>query len=119
MKDIGILAKEWYDANNENLAHDILRCFFRGAIIKHPNFILLGEPCRTEGKVQFLEGEPDTWWVYYWGATKEQFSCFDVADAAPFYLPYIAFKRRGKMRIRRWEDFLRQSIKRRELAEVT
>jgi hypothetical protein len=111
MIDVGLTAKEWYEANGEDLAQALLRCFFRGAIIKHSDFVLLGEPCRTEGKPQLIAGEPDTWWVHYWGATREKFTCFDVADAAPYYLPFIAFKRRGRIRVRPWEAFLRQPIK--------
>jgi hypothetical protein len=118
MKDVGIIAKEWFEANHEDLAAALLRCFFRGTIIKHPDFVLLGEPCRTEGKPKFIEGESDTWFVHYWGAVKEKFTCFDVASAASFYLPYIAFQRRGKLRVRRWEDFLREPIRSREYQEV-
>ena len=111
-------AKKWFEANHEDFGHALLRCFFRGVIIKHPDFVLLGEPCRTEGSPKFIPGEPDTWFVYYWGATRDKFSCFDVANAAPYYLPFIAFKRRGKMKVRRWEEFLRQPIRRQQLQEV-
>jgi hypothetical protein len=116
MEDVGIVAKEWFEANSEDLAMALLRCFFRGAIVKHPDFVLMGEPCRTEGGTEFVEGEPDTWFVHYWGAMKGKFTCFDAAAATPFYLPYIAFKRRGKLRVRRWEQFLREPIRSREYA---
>lgn len=111
MKDVGVVAKEWFDLHNEDLAHALLTCFFRGAIIKHHDFLLMGEPCRTEGKQVFLAGEPDTWWVYYWGGDKNKFTCFDVAAAAPYYLPFIAFKRRGKIKVRPTEKFLREPIR--------
>jgi hypothetical protein len=117
MQDVGIVAREWFLKNDEDLATALLRCFFQGAIIKHHDFVLLGEPCRTEGSSYFLKGKPDTWFVHYWGAVKG--SCFEVANVAPYYLPYIAFKRRGKVRVRRWEDFLREPIRKRELQEVT
>jgi hypothetical protein len=111
MIDAGIEAKKWFDANHEDLPHAILRCFFNGAIIKHHDFLLMGEPCRTEGKPEFFRGEPDTWWVYYWGGDRNKFTCFDVASAAPYYLPYIAFKRRGRIKVRKWEQFLRSPIR--------
>jgi hypothetical protein len=119
MNDVGIVAKEWFEENGEDLARALLRCFFNGAIIKHPDFVLLGEPCRTEGLPKFIPGEPDTWFVHYWGAVEEKFTCFDVASAAPFYLPYIAFRRRGKLRVRHWEQFLREPIRKRQFEEVT
>jgi hypothetical protein len=118
MKDAGIVAKEWFDAHSENLADALLRCFLKGVIIKHSDFLLMGEPCRTEGKPEFFRGEPDTWFVYYWGGDRGKFTCFDVASNAPHYLPYIAFKRRGRIKVRRWEQFLRSPIPARELSEV-
>jgi hypothetical protein len=119
VKDVGILAKEWFDQHGEDLSFALLRCFMRGAIIKHHDFLLLGEPCRTEGKPEFVAGEPDTWWVYYWGSSPVgKFTCFDVASNAPYYLPYIAFKRRGRIKIRKWEQFLREPIRSMPLEEV-
>jgi hypothetical protein len=119
MKDVGILAKEWFEANHEDLSFALLRCFLRGVIVKHHDFLLMGEPCRTEGKPEFLHGEPDTWWVYFWGSSpKDKFTCFDVASAAPYYLPFIAFKRRGRIKIRKWEQFLREPICSMPLEEV-
>jgi hypothetical protein len=118
MKDVGIVAKEWFEAHREDLPRALLRCFLFGCVIKHHDFLLMGEPCRTEGGTEFLAGEPDTWWVYYWGTSPAgKFTCFDVASNAPYYLPYIAFKRRGKIKIRRWEQFLRSPIRSLELAE--
>jgi hypothetical protein len=120
MKDVGILAKEWFERNGEDLAFALLRCLLKGAIIKHHDFLLLGEPCRTEGGTEFLTGEPDTWFVYFWGSSPVgKFTCFDVASNAPYYLPYIAFKRRGRIKVRKWEQFLREPIRSPELAEVT
>jgi hypothetical protein len=117
MKDVGIEAKEWFEAHREDLPKALLRCFLRGVIIKHRDFLLMGEPCRTEGGTEFLAGEPDTWFVYYWGGDRGKFTCFDVASNAPYYLPYIAFKRRGRIKVRRWENFLREPIRSPQLAE--
>lgn len=118
-EDVGILAKEWFDNHHEDLPFALMRCFLRGAIIKHHDFLLMGEPCRTQGGTEFLAGEPDTWWIWWWGSSpKDKFTCFDVASAAPYYLPYIAFKRRGKIKIRKWEEFLREPIRPQMLKEV-
>jgi hypothetical protein len=115
VKDAGIVAKEWFEAHGEDFSYALLRCILKGCVIKHHDFILLGEPCRTEGDPGFVSGEPDTWWVYYWGGDRGKFTCYDVASAAPYYLPYIAFKRRGKIKIRRWEQFLRTPIRQKQL----
>jgi hypothetical protein len=118
MKDVGIEAKEWFEGHGEDLVAAILNCFFRGAIIKHNNFLLMGEPCRTEGRPEILNGLPDTWWVYYWGGTRGKFTCFDVADNAPNYYPFVAFKRHGRIKVKRWEQFLRTAIRPCQVEEV-
>jgi len=111
MDDIGALAKKWYEENEPPgaLASALLRCLFYGAIVKKHDFILMGEPIRVEGKTILFQGEANAWWVHFWGAKKGKYTCFDVADAAPYYLPYIVFKRRGKIKVRTWESFLKDT----------
>jgi len=116
--DIGETARQWYEENEPPgaLSAALLRCFLHGAIIKKHDFLLMGEPVRVEGQTLLFEGEANAWWVHFWGAEKDRYSCYDVAAAAPYYLPFIVFKRRGRIKVRRWEAFLREPNARRMYA---
>jgi len=103
--NVGEIARVWYGENEPEgaLTHAILRCFFFGTLIKRPNFLLMGETCRTDGK-KLLDGTPhNCWWIHFWATEKGSMSPYDLCLEAPFELEWVAWKRRDRMHFVRWE----------------
>jgi len=104
--NVGEIAKEWYAKNEPEgaLSDAILRCFFRGVIIKRPGFLLMGETCWTDGLLVDCAKLPhNCWWIHFWATEKGAMSSYDLCLEAPFELEWVAFKRRGKIHMIRWE----------------
>src|SRR4029077_21282766 len=110
--NVGEIAKEWYEKNEPPgaLASAILRCFFRGTIIRRPDFLLMGETCRSDGK-KLIEGTPhNCWWIHFTANERGTVSPYDRCLEAPFQLDWVAFKRRGKIHIIAWEKLYNRDL---------
>lgn len=92
----------------------LLRCFLFGIVVKRPDFILLAEPVQTDGKQIIAIGPGcrvrNCWWVWYAASNQGKTSPIIFMDEAPFALPYIGFKRRGKLKIYSW-NHIRKDIR--------
>jgi hypothetical protein len=111
--NVGQLAKEWYEKNEPEgaLAGAILRCFFAGTIIRRPDFLLMGETCRTDGKKIFSDQLPhNCWWIHFWATPSGTMSAYDLCLEAPFALDWVAFKRRGRVKIIAWDQLYKRDF---------
>jgi hypothetical protein len=111
--NVGEIAKEWYEEHEPpgELSRVILRCFFSGVIICRENFLLLAEPCFTArhggGRNELLvlfrgfKGA-NGWYLHFWVCTKGMTS-YELCLEAPYSLPWVAFKRRGKVKVYPWK----------------
>src|SRR4029077_15180898 len=103
--NVGEIARQWYAEQEPEgaLAATILRCFFAGTLIRRPDFLLMGQTCWTDGEeVHFDQRPPNCWWIYFW-ASEKPMSSYELCLEAPYPLEWVAFKRRGKMKIVPWE----------------
>jgi hypothetical protein len=102
--NVGEIAKQWYEANEPEgaLAAAILRCFFAGVIIRRPNFLLMAETCRTDGKTIEMALPHNCWWLHFW-ASEKPISSYELCLEAPYPLDWVAFKRRKRTKIVPWE----------------
>lgn len=109
---IGEEAKQWYDRNEPEggFSAALLRCFFFGLVVKRPDFVVLAEQVFTDGK-RIVAVAPDChancWYVHYF-AMREPFSPIDLQNEATYPLPYVAFKKRGKIKVYPWQDLRRE-----------
>lgn len=108
MTTIGEEAKAWYDANESEagFAAALLRCFLFGVVVKRPDLILLAEEILTDGKRVLGVGKgcpKNTWFVYYAAAAQGETTPLDFVSEAPYPLPFLAFKRRGKIKVYVWD----------------
>jgi hypothetical protein len=112
-QDVGQIAKEWYDRNEPEgaLAAAILRCFFVGTIIRRPGFLLMGETAFYDGKVVTMapREKANCWFIHFWSST-ERMSSYDLCLEAPFPTEWVAFKRRGKVRVVEWAKLYAKDI---------
>lgn len=112
-QDVGQIAKEWYDRNEPEgaLAAAILRCFFVGSIIRRPGFLLMGETAIYDGKVVTMapREKANCWWIHFWTA-QPPISSYELCLEAPFPLEWVAFKRRGKVHVVKWEKLYAKDI---------
>jgi hypothetical protein len=106
-------AKSYEDSEPGGFAAALLRCFLFGLVIKRPNFVLLAEPVCSDGKqvVGIGSTQSNCWFVYYF-ATTETFSATDPMDEAPYPLAYVAYKRKGRIKVHPWERMQRMNIER-------
>jgi hypothetical protein len=111
VKDVGQIAKEWYEKNEPEgaLASAILRCFFCGTIIRRPGFLLMGETCSTDGKTISLERPHNAWFIHFWSCTTPM-SSYELCLEAPFPMEFVVFRRRGKLRFLKWKDLYAKDI---------
>lgn len=108
-------AKILYDKHEgkNSFATHAARCLFAGSLIKRGEFLIMGEPIYTDGKrVWWKSGKKsltprNCYWIYYAVAPEGKTSICDFMSEAPHPLPYVAFKRRGKIKIYRWEKLKR------------
>jgi hypothetical protein len=103
--NVGQIAKEWYEKNLPEgaLAGVILRCFFAGNIIRRHDFLLMAETCWTDGKTIQMDRNPhNCWWIHFWTSEKPM-SSYELCLEAPYPLEWVAFKRRGKIKILQWK----------------
>jgi hypothetical protein len=112
-QDVGQIAREWFARNEPEgaLTTAILRCFFVGAIIKRPGFLLLGETCSWNGKTVTMapREKANGWWIWFWASTSSM-SSYELCCEAPFPMEWVAFKRRGKIRAVKWERLYEKDI---------
>jgi len=111
--NVGEIAKEWYEKNEPEgaLAAAILRCFFRGVIVRLPDVLLMAYECRTDGH-HIIPGEPfNCWWIEFTTFT-EGFNPDLLATFAPHSHEYFAFRRKNKIRVIPWErlDYGRRAV---------
>jgi hypothetical protein len=104
---IGEQVKQYDEREGEgNFAIALTRCFLFGVVVKRSDFVLLAEEVFTDGKAIVGIG-PDVpkncWWIYYVNAPKGTITPCDFMAEAPYALPYVAFKRRGKIKIYLWD----------------
>jgi|SRR5215510_3465338 len=121
--NVGQVAKEWYEQNEPPgaLSQTILRCFFHGVIICRPNFLLMGETTWSDGKSLDWHLRPhNAWYIYFWTTEKGAMSSYELCLEAPFRLDWVAFKRRGKIRIISWDKLFWKDfkVKAQELVEA-
>jgi hypothetical protein len=105
---IGEQTKEWYDKHEPGgFAPALLRCFLFGLVVKRPHFVLMAEEVLTDGK-RIVAVCPDCsancWWVHVAVAPKGTVTPFELMSEAPYELPYVAFKKRGKTKIYNWSQ---------------
>ena len=103
--NVGEIARNWYGENEPEgaLSNAILRCFFNGVLIRRPNFLLMGEPCKTDGK-ELLNGTPhNAWFLHFYATEKGTFSPYELCLEAPYELEWVVYKKRGKLRFVPWE----------------
>jgi hypothetical protein len=104
--NVALLAKQLYAANEPPGAFSdaILRCLFRGVIIRRGNLLILTEPTYTDGNVIVGEGKaPNCWWVHFVAAEKGLYTTRDWMNEVPYPLPWVGYRRRGKTKLFRWE----------------
>jgi hypothetical protein len=104
--NVGEIAQQWYEEHESQdaLCRAILTCFYRGVIIKREDFLLLAEPCFVAGgEVYFgnFKGA-NGWYLHHWVCTKGMTS-YELCLEAPYSLPWVAFKRRGKVKVYPWK----------------
>jgi hypothetical protein len=112
--NVGEVARQWYEKNESEgaLGQAILRCFFGGAIICRPGFLLMGETCWTDGEILYFRRSPhNCWFIHFWTTEKGTMSSYDLCLEAPFKLEWVAFKRRGKIHIVAWEKLFWKDFK--------
>jgi hypothetical protein len=102
---------KWYEANEapEAFAAVLLRCFLFGIVVKRPNFILLAEEVLTDGKNVIAVGADcpkNCWWLHYTGAPPRTTTTYDLSSEAPHVHEYLGFKKRGKIKIYRWDNLV-------------
>lgn len=102
-----------------SFAAALLRCFLFGIVVKRPDFVLLAEPVWTD-REKILLLKPDDpslncWWIWYAAANWGKTSLIIFMDEAPFALPYVAFKRRGKLKIYSWNHMKKDIPIRKEM----
>lgn len=87
-----------------SFANHVTRCLFLGVVVKRDEFLLLAEPIYTDGKRVRFDKFPvkNCWWIYLVVAPEGTTAPSDFMDEAPYPLPYVAFKRRGEIRIYHW-----------------
>ena len=111
--NVGQIAKDWYAAHEPEgaLSATILRCFFHGVIICRPNFLLMAETCWCDGtNIDFRRLPHSCWWIYFWTTKKGAMSSYDLCLEAPIRLDWVAFKRRGKIKIIAWDKLYNKDI---------
>lgn len=100
-------AKEWCERNGEDLSAMLLRCFFFGWVFRCSDFLLLAEEVYVHPDSGAVLMGPDVpkncWFVYYLGHVRGRYTAYDYQAYAPYPLPYIAFQRRGRTHVLRWE----------------
>jgi hypothetical protein len=104
---IGEQTKQWFDENEGEGAFSaaLLRCFLFGSIVLRPELVLLGEPVLTDGKriVRIAPDgfKPNCWFIWFAATRPTEFglTAYDLQMEAPYPLPYVGFKRRGKIKI--------------------
>jgi hypothetical protein len=119
---IGEQTKKWYDENEPGgFAPALLRCFLFGLVVKRPEFVLLAEPVRVkDGKVVgYGPGPNNCWWVWHLAAPPGTTTPYDWMAEAPYTLPYLAFKRRGKMKLYSWDHIRKDVYGRRTISSST
>lgn len=91
----------------------VVRCLFGGVLVKRPGFLLMAEPIFTDGRsiLGFAPKAPvlNCWWVYFAATPEGTVFTYDFMAEAPYPLPFIGFKRRGKIKIYKWSN-LRKDI---------
>lgn len=110
--NVGLIAKQWYQANEPEGAFTdaILRCLFRGIIIRRENLLILVEPAYTDGDFILGEGkEPNCWWAHFVASESGTLTMLDWMSEMPYPLPWVGYKHRGKTKLFRWER-LRKDI---------
>ena len=103
-------AKAWFESNGEDLAAVRLRCFFRGWVYRLADFLLLAEEVFATEQGAILVGEDvpkNCWFLYYLGHARGVYTPYDYMAYAPYPLPYVAYKRRGKIFVRSWDRLRR------------
>lgn len=121
---IGEEAKALYEEHEgeQGFCAALMRSFLYGVVVKGPEFVLLAEEVFTDGKRILAIGpecEKNCWWVYYAAAPRGTASSGDFMAAAPYSLPYVGFKRRGKTKVYSWDKIRKEIHGRRTVSPST
>lgn len=109
---IGEQTTKWYEQHELQgaFAATLLRCFLFGVVVKRPSFVLLAEEVLTDGEKIIGVGADcpkNCWWIHYINTDAPgTTTTYDFCSEAPYPLPYLGFKRRGKTKIYSWEKLV-------------
>jgi len=93
------------DHNPEHSFRDALsHCLNNGLVVSKPDFLLLAEPCFSDGKriIRYGWDKANCWHVQYCGSTRGSNPIKDCMKEASFVPMYAAFRRRCKDKIYKW-----------------
>lgn len=104
-------AKRWHLENGKDFAQALLHCLFNGYVIGRPDFLLLAEPVLAYPKEGIVDRGPkapkNCWFLWYLGHERGAFTPYDYCAEAPHPLKYVAYQRKGRIRVREWGRLLR------------
>lgn len=123
---LGEQTRQWFEDNEEPgaFATALARCFLYGAIVSRPDLVLLGEPVLTDGKAIIAIppdcSKPNCWFVWFAATMPTEFglTCYDFQLETPYPLPYVGFKRRGRIKVYHW-DRMRKDVHGRRLTSTS
>ena len=117
----GIEARDWFSSHGEDFVACLLRCLFHGWIFRCGDFFLLAHEVFVSEKGQIidvLEGPKNCWFLDYLGHKRGEYSPVDYMDYAPWPHSFVAYKRRGKIVVRKWERLRRDFNVRKPRREI-
>ena len=104
-------ARIWHAENGKDFVAAILRCLFHGYVTARPDFLLLAEPVLAYPKEGVIDQGPNCpkncWFLWYLGHERGLYTPYDYCNEAPYPLRYVAYQRKGKIRVREWDRLLR------------
>jgi hypothetical protein len=104
-------AQLWFRDNGQDFAAALLHCLFHGHVIGRPDFLLLAEEVLAYPKEGIVAMGPDCpkncWFLWYLGHDQGLFTPLDYCNEAPYPHRYVAYRRKGKVRVREWNRLLR------------
>lgn len=84
----------------------LVRCLTRGAIYKNETWFVMAEKVFVDGQVIHWESEeaPNCWFIHY-AAQRGSKTVRDYRELAGRPLEFMGWKRKGTIRIYKWENF--------------
>lgn len=84
----------------------LVRCLTRGAIYKNEDWFVMAEKVFVDGQTIHWESDeaPNCWFVHY-AAARIRKEVKDYRELAGRPLEFMGWKRKGSIRIYKWENF--------------